>query len=51
MGRVAVSCSLSVLLVAGGVEFPNALSSFAYAADGDPGRTAKDVIAEIRKKL
>jgi putative addiction module component (TIGR02574 family) len=23
----------------------------AYAADGDPGRTAEDVIAEIRKKL
>ena len=35
MGRVAVSCSLSVLLVAGGVEFPNA----AYAADEDPSRT------------
>ena len=39
MGRVAVSCSLSVLLVAGGVEFPNAVSSFAYAADEDPSRT------------
>ena len=23
----------------------------AYAADGDPGRMAEDVIAEIRKKL
>lgn len=39
MGRVALSCSLSVLLVAGAVEFPNALSSFAYAADGDASRT------------
>src|SRR4029453_9192553 len=39
MGRVAVSCSLSVLLVTGGVEFPNAVSSFAYATDEDPSRT------------
>jgi len=39
MGRVAVSCSLSVLLVAGGIEFPNTVSSPAYAADEDPSRT------------
>lgn len=39
MGRVAVSCSLGVLLLAGGVESPNAGPSFAYAEDGDPSRT------------
>src|ERR1044072_2610627 len=37
MGRVAVSCSLGVLLGAGGIEF-NTVSSFAYAADEDPSR-------------
>ena len=39
MGQVALSCSLSILLVAGGAEFPNAVSSLAYAADGDPSQT------------
>ena len=39
MGQFAVSCSLSVLLVAGGVECVVAGASLAHAADGDASRT------------
>ena len=38
MQRVALSCSLSVLLVGGSVDFPKAGPSFAHAADKDASR-------------